>query len=74
MKTVSFTEYVVLCLQYMKFKDVAIGLPMLVLLLFVIEILEISIKGLLLIGGIFALYKALAGLRDIFHLWWSNML
>lgn len=60
MKSVTITEYVYLCLKYMKLRDVAIGLVMLCLLLIVIEILELSLKALLFAGLLFAIYKVIA--------------
>ena len=60
MKTVTITEYVYLCLKYMKLRDVAIGLVMLCLLLIVIQILELGLKGLLLVGCLVVIYKVLS--------------
>jgi len=60
MKTVSMTEYFLLTLKRIELRELAIGLAVLSLLLLVVQLLEIGLKGLLLLGLLFAAYSILA--------------
>ena len=69
MTTVSITEYILLCVQHMKLRDVAIGVSLLVMLLFTLEFMQITIKGLLLIALGVACYKVVKCLINLIMSW-----
>lgn len=72
MRTVSVTEYVLLFLKSIQLKEVALGMAVLCLLLLIIELLEIGIKGLLLIGGCIVLIKITMALINSLAAWFGR--
>lgn len=59
MKTISMKEYLLLALKGIELRGLAICLAVLCLLLLVIQILEIGLKALLLIGLLYSIYRVM---------------
>lgn len=59
MKTISMTEYLLLALKSMELRGLAICLTVLCLLMLVIQVLEIGLKVLLLIGLLYSIYRVM---------------
>lgn len=59
MKTISMKEYLLLALKSIELRGLAICLAVLCLLLLVIQILEIGLKALLLIGLLYSIYRVM---------------
>lgn len=59
MKTISMKEYLLLALKRMELRGLAICIVVLCLLLLVIQILEVGLKALLLIGLLYSIYRVM---------------
>lgn len=60
MKTVSIKEYALLTLRGMTPRELFNGFVLLCLFLLAIQLLELGLKGVLLVGLLFSVYKVLA--------------
>jgi len=65
MKTISIKEYLILSLKSVTLRGLLTGLVLLCFLLLMIQLMEVGLKGLLLAGLLFAVYKVLAAIMSL---------